>query len=255
MHGSRVTFPALSAEEACRMVDLSTLPFTTTAELEPLTTLVGQERATPALHMGLGMRQQGYNIFVCSFEGTGAQTQIAALLREQAATMPTPGDWVYVHNFRAPDQPQALSLQPGQGRRLQQDMARLVVHVRETLPKAFRQEAFEREQRELGEKYQQEVRQMQDAFHRVVEEKGFAFQADAAGNVAFIPLRHGRPMPPEAVERLTDAERQDLEHRQSDVLHEFRTVMLRQRQLMQQLAEDIRTIERNFSATLILLHQ
>jgi ATP-dependent Lon protease len=251
MNGSLSVVPALRAEEARRLVDLSALQFTTTAELAPLTTLVGQERATQALHMGLGMPQQGYNIFVCGFEGSGAQTQIAALLRERAATQPTPGDWVYVHNFRYPDRPQALGLHAGQGRRLQQDMVRLVVHLRETLPKAFRQEAFEREQRELGEKYQQEVRQLQEEFHRVVQEKGFEFQADAAGNVAFIPIRHGRPMSPEEIERLTDTERQVLERHESDVLHEFRAVMLRQRQLMQRLADDIRTIERNFSATLI----
>jgi hypothetical protein len=36
---------------------------------------------------------------------------------------------------------------------LQQDMARVVTHVREMLPKAFRQEGFEREQCELREKY------------------------------------------------------------------------------------------------------
>jgi hypothetical protein len=132
MNGPQATFPELSAEEARRRVDLSTLQFTTTAEFEPLTTLIGQERATQALHMGLVMRQQGYNIFVCGFEGTGAQTQIAALLRE-------------------------------------------------------------REQRELGEKYQQEVRQIQEAFHRVVQEKGFEFQADATGNVAFIRCSMGVP--------------------------------------------------------------
>jgi hypothetical protein len=40
MNGSRATFSELPAEEARRMVDLSTLQFTTTAELEPLTTLV-----------------------------------------------------------------------------------------------------------------------------------------------------------------------------------------------------------------------
>ena len=102
------------------------LLFTSTAELEPLTALVGQERATQALQMGLGMTQQGYNIFVCGFEGTGAQAQITALLREHAAALPTPGDWVYVHNFRSPDQPQAIALDSGQGDRLQQDMMRLV---------------------------------------------------------------------------------------------------------------------------------
>jgi lon-related putative ATP-dependent protease len=241
----------LTAEEARRGVDLSALLFTSTAELEPLTTLVGQERAVQALQMGLGMTHQGYNIFVSGFEGSGALPQIAALLRARAVTMPTPEDWVYVHNFRNPDQPQVIALPAGQGRRLQHDMAQLVTHLRETLPKAFRQEAFEREQRELGEKYQQEVRQLQEAFNRIAQDRGFGIQSDAAGNVAFIPLRQGRPMSQEELERLSDAERQDLERRQGDVLLEFRNAMLRQRQLMQRLAEDIRTIERNFSATLI----
>jgi ATP-dependent Lon protease len=58
-------------------------------------------------------------------------------------------------------------------------------------------------------------------------------------------------MTPEEVERLSEAERQDLDRRQSDVVHEFRNVMLQQRQLMQRLAEDVRAIERGFSATVI----
>src|SRR5262249_31127215 len=97
-----------------------------------------------------------------------------------------------------------------------------------------------------------EVRQIQEEFNRVAQEKGFGIQADAAGNVAFIPLRQGHPMAQEDLERLSDMERQELERRQSDVLREFRSVMLRQRQLMQRLTEDIRAIERNFSATLVV---
>src|SRR3989442_4161995 len=144
---------AITAAEARRRADLSTLTFTTTADLEPLTTMVGQERAVQALHLGLGMPQQGYNIFVSGLAGSGARTQIEALLREKAATLPTPGDWVYVHNFRSPDQPQALALQPGQGQQLRQDMEGLVAHLRETLPKAFRQEGFAKEQRQVCAKY------------------------------------------------------------------------------------------------------
>ncbi|MBM3226171.1 MAG: ATP-dependent protease, partial [Candidatus Tectomicrobia bacterium] len=207
--------------------------------------------AVRALELGLGMPQQGYNIFISGLAGAGVRAQIEGLLRTTAATLPTPGDWVYVHNFRSPDQPQALPLEAGQGQRLQHDMERLVTHIRETLPKAFRQEVFEKEQRELGEKYEREMRQMQEAFARLARDNGFGLQADAAGNVAFIPLRGDRPMTPEEVEHLSDEQRQDLERRQNLVLQEFRAVMLRQRQLMQQLATDIREVERNFSALLI----
>src|SRR6266581_7967815 len=242
---------AITAAEARRRADLSTLTFTTTADLEPLTTMVGQERAVQALHLGLGMPQQGYNIFVSGLAGSGARTQIEALLREKAATLPTPGDWVYVHNFRSPDQPQALALQPGQGQQLRQDMEGLVAHLRETLPKAFRQEVFEKEQRELGEKYEREVRRLQETFSRMARDNDFGIQADASGNIAFIPLRDDRPMPPEELEHLSEEQRQDLERRQNQVVQEFRSVMLRQRQLMQQLTAEIREVERNFSALLI----
>jgi ATP-dependent Lon protease len=251
MNGPRTSRPELSAAAARQTVDLSFLPFTTTADLEPRITLVGQERAMQALQMGLGIPQTGYNLFVSGLAGSGAQAQITAILRQRAATLPTPGDWVYLHNFRSPDQPQALALDTGQGRRLRHDLERFVAHLRDTLPKEFRQEAFEKEQRDLSQKYEAEVRRLQEGFNRLVQDKGFMVQADQAGNVAFIPVRGRQPLSPEALQQLDEAERRELESRQSDVVHAFRTVMLQQRQLMQQLADDIRAIERTFSATLL----
>ena len=95
----------LSAAQVRKAVDLRSLDFTTTADLEPQTALVGQERATQALEMGIAMSQTGYNIFVSDQEGRGTLAQIAAMLQARAAALPTPGDWAYVHNFRQPDQP------------------------------------------------------------------------------------------------------------------------------------------------------
>src|SRR5262245_23881446 len=122
MSQSIATPQAITAAEARQRAELGTLVFTTTADLEPLTTMVGQERAVQTLQLGLGMSQEGYNIFVSGLTGAGVRSQIEALLHEKAATLPTPGDWVYVHNFRSPDQPQALALHPGQGQLLRRDM-------------------------------------------------------------------------------------------------------------------------------------
>ena len=241
----------LTAAEVRCGVDLQALAFVTTADLEPRATMVGQERAVQALHLGLGMPQQGYNIFVSGLANSGARAQIVSLLQERAQGASTPGDWAYVQNFRAPDQPQALALDAGQGQRLRQDMERFVSHVRETLPKAFRQEVFDREQRELGEKYEREVRSLQEGVGRLAHANGLAIQGDAAGNLALLPLHGDRPMTPEELEHLSDEQRQDLEQRQHLVWQEVRTVLLRQRQLMQQLSAEIRQVERNFSASLI----
>jgi len=248
---SNTTVTELSATEARKTVHLETLSFTTTADLDPLTTLVGQERAVQALQVGLGMPQPGYNIFVSGLQGLGARAQIELQLRAKAAALPTPGDWVYVHNFRHPDEPQALALEAGQGDQLRQDMERFISHLKETLPKAFREEGFDKEQRELSAKYEQETRQLQEAFSQSARDKGFSIQTDPSGNVAFIPLRDDRPMSQEDLQNLSAEERQELEQRQSDVMHDFRSAMQRQRQLMQRLAEEVREVERNYSALLI----
>ena len=73
----------LTAEQARRRADLSAVAFRTTADLEPLITMVGQERAVQALHLGLGVPQQGYNIFVSVLAGSGARAQVEGLLHEK----------------------------------------------------------------------------------------------------------------------------------------------------------------------------
>ena len=251
MTSPRPAIAELSAEQARRVVDLSRLDFATTADLQARTALVGQERAVQALQMGVDIPQPGYNIFVSDMQGSDGLMQITALLRERAAALPTPGDWIYVHNFRQPDQPSALALEPGQGCRLQQDMERLVTHLRDTLPKAFQQEAFDKEQRELAEKYEQQVRRLQQEFARLAHDQGFMFQVDPTGNAVFIPLRNSEPMSQEDIQNLSEEERQALDQRQSQVVNAFRLVMQQQRQLMQQLAEEIRSIERQFCAAMI----
>jgi hypothetical protein len=55
--------PELSAGQVRKTVDLSPLAFTTTADLEPQTALVGQERAVQALQMGIAMPPAGLQYF------------------------------------------------------------------------------------------------------------------------------------------------------------------------------------------------
>jgi predicted ATP-dependent protease len=251
MRQTSTTPREITAAEAYRHADLSALAFTTTAELEPLATLVGQERVFQALHLGLGIPQPGYHIFVSGLASAGVRDSIITLIRERAQSIPTPGDWVYVHNFRTPDQPQALALAPGQGQRLQQDMARFVAHVRAMLPQAFRQEGFATEQRALGEKYEREIHRLQEAFSRMAHAQGFAIQADPLGDMVLMPVRSGHVMTPEEVERLSDTQRQDMEQRQHMVLDAWRVLMRQQQHLLEQLATEIRQVERRFAVLLI----
>ncbi len=56
--------------------DTEQFKFETTADLEPIDSFIGQDRAVSALEFGLGIGTPGYNIFVTGLTGTGKSTVI-----------------------------------------------------------------------------------------------------------------------------------------------------------------------------------
>src|SRR5213593_4165689 len=82
--------------------------FRTTEELAPGRDFIGQERARAALELGLDIPSSGFNIFVSGLSGAEKLTALRSWIAERAAQAPTPGDWVYVHNFAHPDAPRAI---------------------------------------------------------------------------------------------------------------------------------------------------
>ena len=65
------TIKPLPPESLYQRVDPATLAFKTTAEIEDLTEVLGQARATEAIQFGIGIARDGYNLFVLGEPGTG----------------------------------------------------------------------------------------------------------------------------------------------------------------------------------------
>ena len=66
----------LAADRLYHSCDLSRLPFQTTAELEDEFEYLGQKRAMDALKFGIGIKHDGYNLFVLGSTGLGKNCQI-----------------------------------------------------------------------------------------------------------------------------------------------------------------------------------
>ena len=64
--------PGLPPEKLRWRCDPARIPFETTAEVEPVSGDIGQERALRALRMGVELTASGYNLFVCGLSGTAA---------------------------------------------------------------------------------------------------------------------------------------------------------------------------------------
>jgi len=227
--------------------------FSSTRELAGVKDFVGQERALAALELGLGVLGSGYNMFVSGLTGAEKLETLRRWVSERAAGTPTPGDWIYVHNFAHPDAPRAIYLDPGQGVALREMMHNLVKTLREELPKAFRQEAFDKEKASLMEKFNNRAQELNVQFATLARERGFQVQQSPRGHIYFIPIVDGKPLQkPADFTALSDDDRREVERRQQELNVELERLARRQQEIMREMEDDIRIVERRFCESLLL---
>lgn len=226
--------------------------FTTTEELPTVQGFAGQERALAALELGLGVIGAGFNIFVSGLSGTEKLQALQSWVASRVSAAPTPGDRVYVHNFPYPDAPGAIYLQAGQGNRLKELMRNLVKTLKEELPKAFRQEAFDKEKAQLRERYSVRAQELNAQFEKLAREKGFLIQSGPGGNVIFMPLVDGKPLQtPEEFSQLTPEQQGEIEKKQQELMAEMAQLASKQRGVIREMEVDIRLVERRFCEKLL----
>src|SRR5262245_14928597 len=108
------TIKPLDPAAVYRPCQVEQFTFETTAEMEPLSEIIGQARAVEAIRFGITIRHEGYNLFVLGPPGIGKYSLVSQFLEQEAGAKPTPPDWCYVYNFAQPRHPRVLQLPPGQ---------------------------------------------------------------------------------------------------------------------------------------------
>ena len=160
----------LQAEELSFHCRKEELIFETTATVEPLQGMIGQNRAVTALSFGLHTKNSGYNIFVSGMVGTGRMTYARQVVEELALKQQIPSDWCYVNNFEDAGRPVAVSLPAGTGALFCQKIKELIENLRNDVSKAFSSEDYERERTEIMKAFQENRSQMLQTFVENSEE-------------------------------------------------------------------------------------
>lgn len=177
----------------------------TSLDVPMLDGVIGQERAVRAMQFGLAMDADGYNIFVVGEQGTGKTTYVKTVVTQIAEKGKVPEDWCYVNNFGEWDKPIAVSLPSGMGRIFQKDMEVLVMELREAIPKAFESSDYEQKREAIARMVQKKMEELYHSIEQSAFEAGFGVK-QVQERILFIPLRYGRPMIPEEMEKLTPEE-------------------------------------------------
>jgi lon-related putative ATP-dependent protease len=190
--------------EALRPPDLSPeIPLDTTAEVEDLDGPLGQSRASEAVRFALGLRGDGYNVYVMGPPGGGKHELVLRALARAGADAPTPPDWVYLNDFADARRPRAVELPPGRGGELRGDMDRLIDELRAAIPAAFESSDY-RSRIQVLEKQLEEAREGAiEAVRKHATEKHVALLRTPMG-FGFAPLKDAEVLDPEQFRQLPE---------------------------------------------------
>ncbi len=237
---------AVPAENLRRRVDPAKLGFTTTAEVRPLEGPLNQGRAMDAMRFGVGINSRGYNLYVSGLSGSGRTSMVRSFLEASASGLPRPDDWVYVHNFDQPDNPKALHVPAGRAHELAEDMNVFISQARTQITHAYETERYMERRQELA----RQIAQRRDPILAELEDfartRRFGIEATPNGIIA-VPVIGDRAITPAELEKLSDAERADLERRSAEVQTEVGVIMRRVAHLEREGAEMLANLDRDIA--------
>jgi lon-related putative ATP-dependent protease len=249
------------AKERCRLpveklrwvCDPAGFDFRTTAELPDLVGSIGQERALKSIDFGLGMTEDGFNLYLSGETGTGRSSTIKNLLKMRAKSEPMPNDWCYVYNFKAPDNPIALSLPAGKGSELAKEMDDLLEGMRANIPKALDSKEYETNRSAIVEQYQEDNADLFGSLEREATEKGYALQRTVSGLV-IVPQKEGRNFTQEEFEALSTEEREQIEEGGKALTERLNDVLRQGRENEKTTKEALAQLDRNLGLSAVGHH-
>lgn len=234
----------LRPEQLTSICDLEDLNFETTEKMNPLKSIIGQERGTQALGFGLKMKKKGYNLYVAGLSGTGRSTFTYSIAESFAKEEPVPQDWVYVYNFNKKESPKALSFKPGQGKEFKKELEGFVEHLRKNIPETFAGIEYETRKNDIIKITNQKKSDVLKKLNEKSAEYGFVYTPSEQGLIS-IPLKDGKPINEEEYGALSIDEREEMMDRYEELriatVEEFNDLRL----LDEDLTENIIQLDQN----------
>ena len=195
---------SLTTNQLKRNISPKDIHIESTDESLESTGLVGQARAEKVMRFGLNVNQKGYNIYVAGNSGVGKSSFTEAILAEFAEKEAQLNDWVYVYNFNDSYQPKMLRLPVGMGKKLQSAMEELITNLKEAIPKAFNEDAYQKERVRIINAYQKQIGNVIDKVNEVANKYNFTIQNSQRGFLT-VPMIDGKQITEKEYQTLDQA--------------------------------------------------
>ncbi|MFM1814272.1 MAG: hypothetical protein RLZ98_967 [Pseudomonadota bacterium] len=196
-------YKPLPAADLRRTVSTSALGFKTTDDLEPISGLIGQERALKAIEFGADMRSHDFNLFVLGPPAAGKSTAVRAYLEKKAAAAPIPDDWVYVNNFDDQNSPNAIRLPAGRARQLAKAMIATIDELRNSVPAIFEGDDYQTRRRAIEDEFRSGQEEAFEELNKKALAQNIAILRTPTG-FAMAPMHEGKVVKPEVFNQLPE---------------------------------------------------
>lgn len=233
----------LKGKDLSRTCRPSSFRFGSTAEIDPLQGIIGQERAMRSLGFALDIKNEGYNVYLSGYFGTGKTTLAREMINQKASREPVPVDWCYVNNFKEPESPLALSLPAGWGQQLRTDVGAAMDNFARNIGKAFQSETFELEKGAMVNKFMEEGNLVYVRLEEEARTYGFTISRTQNG-VNSIPLKEdGSHLSQDEFIAMPEEERVELMRKGALVQDRINDSYRQYRELEKQLKERLKELE------------
>ena len=185
--------------------DPGQLGFETTADVEPLMGIVGQETAIEALHFGIACDAPGQNVFVRGLVGSGRTKLLKKLVEDLQPTCRLKQDRCFVHNFSDRRRPRLITLAAGSGHVFRRRVRRFVEFTREGLSETLNVEGVKARREAIETRGREESETLTAPFKSSLQEAGLALvsvQLGGNAGTAIFPVVDGKPVAPEEFDAL-----------------------------------------------------
>ena len=237
----------LTTDQLYTTCDISQFNFNTTEELADMGVIIGQERALGAIHFGLGVEQQGFNVFALGPAGSGKSTAVREILQHEAEAHPPPDDWCYVNNFDDPAKPRALNLPAGEGKRFSLDIGRLIEELSVAIPATFEGEEYRSRAEEIEEKAKfRELQALDDLRHKAKQAR--IKLVETPTSYAFAPMdENNEGFSPDQFEKLPEAEQHTFQESIAQLHQQLQKLLRQFPHWRKEAKEKLKNLNREFA--------
>ncbi len=233
----------VKSEQLRWVCDPEALGFETTAELEPLASPIGQERAMAAMDFGANIASEGYNVFVLGPVGTGRSTMTSQALERIAKARPQPNDWCYVYNFEDPHAPRVIGLPAGKGSELREDTDELIEDINQAITRAFDSEDYQNQRDELLKDFREQRAERLQQFEQEADEAGFTV-GRGPGGLVVAPAIDGEMMSPQDYAKLPEEERKVVDRSREELQDKLVDILRHSQRQEKEVREQVKKLDR-----------